>query len=189
VRTMGNRYFAIGKISKYLLALLLIGYCQLPIANAIQQPKTEAEEYALKAAFLYNFTKYIEWNSSNNGDEFIIGVVGYSPVIKYLADIAQTKSVNGKKIVIKQFFKPDEIKFCHLLFIPQQSNYTLQAILAKVGRGTLTVSEEDGYAAQGTALNFVLVNNRLKFESNIKALDEAGLKASSDLLKLAIIVD
>ena len=175
---------------KRLLCFILLLSASLSYADdGLQQPRTEAEEYALKAAFIYNFTKYIEWNSSNNGDEFTIGVLGYSPIIKYLADIAQTKTVNGKKIVIKQFYKPDEIRFCHLLFIPEQSTISLPTILSRVGKGTLTVSEEDGYAAQGTALNFVLVNNKLKFESNIKAFDTAGLKASSDLLKLAIIVD
>jgi len=175
---------------KKLLSLILLLTASFSYAgNGLQQPRTEAEEYALKAAFVYNFTKFIDWNASNNGDEFIIGVMGYSPILKYLADIAQTKSVNGKKIVIKQYYKPDEIKFCHVLFIPEQTSYPLNTILSKVSKGTLTISEEDGFAALGTALNFVLINNKLKFEANMKAVDAAGLKASSDLLRLAIIVD
>jgi hypothetical protein len=168
--------------------LLLLSVGRLPIGIA-QQARTQAEEYNLKAAFIYNFTKFIEWNSSNNGDDFIICVLGNSPIIKSLTEIAQNKSVNGKRIIIKQHNKPEEIKFCHILFIPKECSFSLTEILPRVSRGTLTISEEDGYASLGTALNFVVVNNKLKFESNIKAIDDAGLKASSELLKLAIIVD
>src|SRR5437764_6520192 len=120
------------KILSLILFISLTGFSNL------QQARTEAEEYALKAAFVYNFTKYIEWSSSNNGDEFIIGVMGYSPILKYLSEIAQSKSVNGKKIVLKQFYKPDEIRFCHVLFIPEQSSYPISTILSKVSKGTLT---------------------------------------------------
>jgi hypothetical protein len=172
------------------ILILLLGFIAvLPQNGFTQEARTEAEEYNLKAAFVYNFTKYIDWNSSGEGNEFDICVIGYSPIIKALTDIAQTKTVNGKKIVIKQHYKPEDIRFCHILFIPKQSQYPLGEILSRVSRGTLTISEEEGFAAQGTALNFVVVNNKLKFESNIKAIDEAGLKASSELLKLAIIVD
>jgi hypothetical protein len=173
---------------KKVLCILLITAAGFSALNSYAQ-KSEAEEYALKAAFVYNFTRYIEWTPSNNGDEFIIGVLGYSPIIKHLQEISMTKSVNGKKIVIKQFYKPEEIKFCHVLFIPRESSYALPDILENVSKGTLTISEEDGYASQGTALNFVVVNNKLKFESNLKAMDAAGLKASSELLRLAIIVN
>jgi hypothetical protein len=172
----------------YIFLFVLIGL--MPICSKAQA-RSQAEEYNLKAAFVYNFTKFIEWTPSNNDDEFVICVLGYSPIIKALTEIAQSKSVNGKKIVIKQHYKPEDIKFCHILFIPRNSSYPLSEILTRVSHGTLTISEEDGYAAQGTALNFVVINNKLKFESNIRAIDEAGLKASSELLKLklAIIVD
>jgi hypothetical protein len=174
-------------IKRLLFLLILLTNGSLHDGHA--QAKSEAEEYALKSAFVYNFTRYIEWTSSNEGDEFIIGVIGYSPIIRHLQAIAVSKEVNGKKIVVKQFYTPEEIKFCHILFIPNQVNYSIQSILQHTFKGTLTVSEEEGYASQGTALNFVLVNNKLKFESNVKAIDAAGLKASSELLRLAIVVD
>jgi len=176
-------------LKKALFIFVFIFLSGFSSVHLYAQTKSEAEEYALKAAFVYNFTKFIEWEPSNNGDEFVIGVFGNSPIIKPLMEIAQSKSVNGKKIVVRQYYKPDEIKFCHVLFIPRQTTYSLSSILPRITKGTLTISEEEGYALLGTALNFVVVNNKLKFESNIKALDTAGLKASSELLKLAIIVD
>jgi len=149
--------------------------------------QTEQAESALKAVFIYNFTKYIDWN--NVGNDFIIGVVGSSPIEGALNEIARTNSIKNKRIVIRRFAKPEDIRFCQILFIPQKCSYSLSSILNHIDRGVLTISEEEGYGRQGTALNFVIINDKLKFEANLKAIDEAGLKASSQLLKLAIIVN
>jgi hypothetical protein len=97
--------------------------------------------------------------------------------------------VANRKITIKNFDKPEDITYCNILFIPKKIPYALRSVLEKVGRGTLTISEESGYAKQGTSFNFIINNDKLKFEANLKALYLAGLKASSQLLKLAIIVD
>ncbi|HMC99217.1 MAG TPA: YfiR family protein, partial [Ferruginibacter sp.] len=66
---------------------------------------------------------------------------------------------------------------------------SLQSVLDRAGKGVLTVSEEPGLAKQGTAFNFIVNNDKLKFEANLKAIYAAGLKAGAQLLKLAIIVD
>jgi hypothetical protein len=153
------------------------------------QAQLEEREASLKAVFIYNFTRYIDWDSSINAHQFVIGVIGPSPVTALLTEIARTNKVNDKKIIIRQFNKPEDIEYCEVLFIPRKSPFTLHAILDKVGKKVLTVSEEDGYARQGTAFNFVIVNDKVKFESNINVINAAGLKASSQLLKLAILVD
>jgi len=142
----------------------------------------------MKAAFIYNFTKYVEWKAATGENEFVIGVIGDSPINTPLAEVVKTATVDGKKIVIKQFNKPADIGFCHILFISRNSTVPLDDILAKTaGKSMLIVSEQDGYAEQGTAINFVIVNRKLKFEANVKAINAAGLTASSQLLKLAII--
>jgi hypothetical protein len=147
------------------------------------------QESNLKAAFIYNFTKYLDWNNYNNANTFIIGVIGPSPVATSLNEIASTNTVNNKKIEVKVFNTPEEIEFCNILFIPKKNPYPLSSILAKVNKGMLTVSEEPGFARQGTAFNFVIKNDKLKFETNLKALSQADVKAGSQLLKLAIIVN
>jgi hypothetical protein len=154
----------------------------------VQQPKEKAEEYNLKAAFIYNFTKYVEWSAASTSNEFVIGIIGSSLINDPLVEIVKTETVNDKKIIIRQFSKPEDISFCHILFIPQKTTFPLDEILAKTSKGTLVVSEKNGYASQGTALNFVIVGNKLKFEANVKAINAAGLTASSQLLKLAIII-
>jgi hypothetical protein len=150
--------------------------------------QTTEQEASLKAVFIYNFTKYIDWDNNNEPD-FTIGIIGNSFVTQSLTEIARTNLVNNKRITIKRFNKPEEINHCDILFIPQKLPFSLESILDKVDRGVLTVSEETGYARQGTAFNFVIVNDKLKFEANVKAIYSAGLKASSQLLKLATIVD
>lgn len=150
----------------------------------------EAAEYDLKAAFIYNFTKFIDWSAYLKEDDFTIGVIGNSKIISSLNVIAQSSRVNEKKIVIKQFAKAEDIDFCHILFIPHDTPILLQSILTKAAvKGTLIISEKEGYAKKGTCLNFVILNNKLKFEANMNAFNTADLKAGSQLLKLAIVID
>ena len=168
---------------KRFLYLLII--CSAAISAGAQ---VIDEESKLKAAFVYNFTKYIDWDVPNM-DEFTIGVLGSSSIYNSLIEIARTKTVNDKRIVIRHFNKPEEIINCNILFISANTTHTPEPVLSKVGKGTLTVSEESGFAEQGTAFNFFVKNDKLKFEANVKSINAAGLKASSQLLKLAIIVD
>jgi hypothetical protein len=145
-----------------------------------------SSEYQLKAAFIYKFTQYLEWE--NHPNEIIVGVLGNSPIYDQLVHVAISKSGSDKRITVRQFQGLRDMTPCHILFIPRKSDMPLEEILAKVPRGTLTVTERPGCAAQGAAINFIMVNNQLKFEANLKAINAAGIKASSQLLKLAIIV-
>ncbi|MES2138854.1 MAG: YfiR family protein [Bacteroidota bacterium] len=157
------------------------------ISTGIQ---SDNKEYNLKAAFIYNFTRFIEWDTLSNGTEFIIGVVNTSPITLAFEDIARTKTVNNKKIIIRHFYTAEEISDCNILFISGNSKISLGEILEKTkSKNTLTISEQEGYAKQGTAINFIVVNTKLKFEANTKAIKSAGLNASSQLLKLAVIVE
>ncbi len=169
-------------MGRKLLFILLM--CYGSVDAIAQQREAEAN---LKAAFIYNFIKYIDWNAPAD-DPFIIAVIGSSPVYNSLQEIANVETINGKKIVVLHFNSPEDISSCNILFIPANSRYSLSSILAEVTRGTLTISEEPGYAEMGTAFNFVLVRGKLKFEANLDAIAAAGLKAGSQLLKLALIV-
>ena len=158
------------------------------IAHTVSLSQDTGGEASLKAAFIYNFTKYIEWDQPDNGD-FIIGIVGNSSITAPLEKIAQTNNVKGKRILIRHYSSIDDIVFSHILFIPGNQSFSLPAILEKTGKGTLTVSEEPGYAKMGSAFNFIVKNDKLKFEANLGAIYAANLKVSSQLLKLAILID
>src|ERR1051326_5087862 len=94
-----------------ILFFLLAGFTPVSEQNA----SSEAEEYALKAAFLYNFSKYVEWPPSTMDNDFYVGVCGPSPILEPLREIARTKTVKGKKIIIKEYSNPEQIRFCHIL--------------------------------------------------------------------------
>ncbi|MGN6265305.1 MAG: YfiR family protein [Ginsengibacter sp.] len=147
------------------------------------------QEANLKAAFIYNFTKYIDWGNYNDRNEFVIDVLGDTTIANSLEQIAKEKTINDKAIVVHVLENPSQAAGCDILFISKNCHFTLDKILPLMGRGVLTISEQPGYARQGTAFNFVIVNNKLKFEANLKAISSAGLKAGSQLLKLAKIIE
>jgi len=178
------KYFNINMLAKRFLLVVLISF----FAGAITAQNAD-QEAKLKAAFIYNFTKYIEWGKYNQGSDFVIGITGDSPITESLKEIANQNTIDNKRITIKTIRNASEIEDCNILFIPHKSRFSLNTLLRKAGPGVLTISEEAGFAERGTAFNFVIINNRLKFEANLKAISSAGLKAGSQLLKLAIIVD
>lgn len=154
------------------------------------QPQTEAEELNLKAAFIYNFTRFIEWDDDVFPNEFVIGIVGNSMIDEPLEEIAQSHKAANKQIKIRRYNSLDEIEKCNILFISKNVKISLVDILAKSDlKKTLIITEKVNYAQQGAGINFVILDKKLKFEINKKAMTDAGLKVSSQLLKLAIIVD
>lgn len=147
---------------------------------------SDEQEYNLKAAFIYNFTNYIEWNDTES-KEFIIGVLGGTEILDPLLDISEKHRVKEKRIAVKHFQNASEIEFCHILFISKDVTTPLTAIKTKISKEkTLLISENREYAEQGTAFNFTVIDNKLKFEANIRVINETQLKVSSQLLKLAI---
>lgn len=150
--------------------------------------QTEKGEATLKAAFIYNFTKYIDWKPEDMQAEFVIGVIGNSPVTASLEEISKTYRAKNRRIVIRYYNKPEEIVFCNILFIPKSQPHSLFSILEQTRKGMLTITEEPGFGNLGSAINFINVRNKLKFEANLDAIYSAGLSASSQLLKLAVIV-
>lgn len=149
----------------------------------------EMEEYHLKAAFIYRFTSYIEWENMPE-EEFSIGIIGESPISKPLKEIAAAKTVQHKKMIIHEFAENSVPGNSQVIFISHKCKASLSEILSRIPkRNVLIITEKPGYAEEGAAINFVIIENRIRFEVNLKALSSAGLKASSQLLKLAIMVE
>jgi len=169
---------------KRFILLLFTGFAYGTVMAQVSE-----QEANLKAAFIYNFTKYIDWGNYNDRNEFVIDVLGDTTIANSLEQIAKEETINNKPIVVHVLENPSQAVDCDILFISKNCHFTLDKILPLVGKGVLTVSEQPGYARQGTAFNFIIVNNKLKFEANLKAISSAGLKAGSQLLKLARIIE
>ncbi len=155
------------------------------------QPPT-AGEYQVKAAFLYNFAKFVEWPSSSFPDAsapFRICVFGQDPFGQALLDITHEKIVSGHKLQVDQVVDVALARTCHILFIASSEKVQLKRIFESLqGTDVLTVGDIKGFAELGGIINFVLENDRVRFEVNRRAADRAGLKISSKLLGVAKLV-
>lgn len=144
----------------------------------------------IKATFLYNFTKYIEWPEEYKQGNFVIGVMGNSTLYNDLNTFFSTKTLGTQKYEIKLFTKPSEISRCHMIFIPNDYAGNVNEIISKVkGKSTLIVTDKAGMARQGAAINFISVDNKQKFELNKSNVEKYDLKVSSSLVNLAIVVE
>ena len=158
----------------------------------VQADSLTIKEYQVKAAFLYNFAKFIQWPANAFPDEYTpicIGTLGHDPFGAVLDGLA-AKTVQGRPLEIRRFARIQDIDFCHILFINPAEHEQLFVLLATLeGRSMLTVSEIDQFAQAGGMVNFVVRDKKIRFEINPLSAEQAGLKISSKLLQLATIIE
>jgi len=149
-------------------------------------------EYEIKAAFIYNFAKYVEWpedTGPDSGGVFIIGVLGDDPFGVLLDQIARSKTIGDKPIVIRRFEHFEDYTPCHILFVAASEQDRLPAVLEMLADSpVLLIGDTEGFAHRGVAVNFVIERSKVRFEINPEAAARAGLKISSKLLRLATII-
>lgn len=138
--------------------------------------------------FLYNFMKYVEWPDPNG--DFVIGVVGESPIKKELEVLAQTKKAKGRKIVVKTVITPEDAILCSMIYIPSSKSSLLKPIAEKIrGKAVLIVAEREGLAKKGAGISFEIDDDdALKFDINKSVLDGQSLKVANLLMQLGILV-
>lgn len=151
----------------------------------------ESLEYRIKAAFLYNFTKFVKWPEkafANAASPIKICILGDSPFGTSLEAI-ENKTAAGRKFVIFEVKSVDDIDDCHVLFISNGSEKEFFNSIEHIQqKNILTVGDKQGLARKGSVINFIVVNNKVQFEINTKSAERANLKISSQLLKIARIV-
>lgn len=139
-----------------------------------------------QAMFIYNFSRLIEWPANYKTGPFVIGVYGSSPIQKELKSYTTGKRVGSQPIAIKTFNTPSEISACHILVIPFSSTKQLSTIVPGLtGKSTLLITEKSGAITDGSAINFVIVGNNLKFELSPGNATKYGIKLSSKLSEMA----
>lgn len=149
----------------------------------------QPSEYQLKAAFIFNFAKFIEWPppaASNQESPFKIGVIGENPFGGELEKVIRGKIVSGRTFIVKQIKNLSEIKSCQILFISQSERKRVQEIIREAENGSvLTISEVDRFMQSGGIIHFIMEGNKVRFEINDAAARKVGLRISSKLLNLA----
>jgi hypothetical protein len=168
------------------LALLLI---LLPVAPRSVAQADSPSEYQLKAAFLFNFAKFIDWPPSSPGAPFAICILGQDPFGRALDDSLQGKMIGDRQLEVRRLKDKTEARRCRMVFISSSESAHLADILESLrGANVLTVGETNGFAAAGGTIEFTLQDNRVRFAINTDAANRAGLMFSSKLLALAKIV-
>src|SRR5580704_3149841 len=151
------------------------------------------DEYQVKAAFLYNFAKFVEWPAltfKTDKDPLRICVLGQNPFGNTLVDGVGGKTVLGRPLVVNDVSDAGQGTDCQILFIGSSERKRLRLIFADLRMtGVLTVGETEGFATQGGIVNFKLEDGRVRLEINIEAASQAKLRISSKVLNLAQIVN
>jgi hypothetical protein len=155
----------------------------------LQSPATpqQASEYQLKAAFLLNFTKFVEWPATafeEAGSPIAICILGDDPFGATLNQLVEGEVVNGRKVAAVRIRRAPPPKSCQVLFVGG-SEKDVSKILAGLGPGVLTVGEGAGFLRDGGMIAFVMENRRVRFEINQGAATNASLTMSSRLLSVA----
>jgi hypothetical protein len=158
----------------------------------MQAQSARPSEYDVKAAYLFNFSRFVEWppkSAETANDSFAICVLGRDPFGTALNSTVARETIAGKSVVAKQIVSPQDAEHCRVLFISSSEDRRLKQILAALGTASiLTVSDLPRFTERGGMVQFVLAENRVRFEVNSAITERAGLTLSSELLKVAVNV-
>ncbi len=147
----------------------------------------EALEASVKAAYLYKFLTYVEWPApafASADAPQVIGVLGADDVFAELQRLVVGRTVNGHPLVATRIAPGDSVDLLHVLYIGRGAR-SAATLRAAAGRPILTITDAPTGLAEGSALNFVLVQGRVRFEASLPAAERAGLKLSARLLAVA----
>jgi hypothetical protein len=148
-----------------------------------------AQNYKLHSVYVYGFTRYVEWPAEYSEGDFEILVLGESPIIDQLKEMATAKKVGERSIKISKINSVSEIRKCNILIIPASQSAQFAAVSARIGNlSTLLITEEPGLGVKGSHINFVTKDGKLAFELNQSATSKHNLKISNALMGMAILI-
>jgi hypothetical protein len=156
------------------------------IASTVMLPTQQvSEEYRVKAAYVYNFLKYVEWPPEAGSGALVICVAGRNPFGTVLADLVRDETVNGRRVEARVILEPEP--GCHLVFVPDGA--AMRAYLRGAsGHPVLTVGESPAFLDEGGIVSFYLDRGNVRFAINPAAAQRVGLRISARLLQLARLV-
>jgi YfiR/HmsC-like len=151
-------------------------------ASAALQAQEIPLEYRVKAAFLFNFAKFIEWPADSDSGPLQICVAGRNVFGDALVDTVRGENINGRPLAVRVILEPEP--GCHIIFVPRGAT-TAAYLRAARSSPSLTVGEMPDFIAQGGIVNFTLEGTSVRFEIDAEAAERVGLRISSRLLRLA----
>ena len=172
-------------------AILLVA-ALAPLASRALRAQQTPTEYQVKAAYLLNFLKFVEWPDESSPDahgNWLVGIVGDSPTGDELFRIGEVKNVLGRAIHVRWFQPGDDMRSCNILFISASEKKRLPSVLAALrGSSVLTVADMDNFIGSGGMIQLVVESDHVRMVIDVNATSRARLKVSSKLLALARVV-
>jgi hypothetical protein len=171
--------------TKFMLLLIaLLAIIESTLAN------TAPAKAQVHSMMMYNFMKYVEWPEAMKGDHFTVAVIGDKEVFQTMERLYSSKKVGNQSLRFVYLTSVSDIKESyHMAYLGEEMAHQFSALSGKLeGQSTLIVTYGDTLGQQGSAINFVLVDGHPKFELNKAAIDKQGLKVSSALANLDILV-
>lgn len=171
------------------VAILLLG-CWFTFGSSGRAQDVGPTEYQIKAAFLYNFVKFVQWPTqayAGPASPIVIGVLGENVFDDELQKAIQDKIIAHHPLQFKKFDSVTEVTNCQVLFISASEKKRFPEILGALrGKSILTVGESSEFLQAGGVINFVIVDLKVRFQINNESARKVGLIISSDLLNLAV---
>lgn len=186
---LANTLYYLGRNLKVFVKysfILILAFSSLGFQQQTFDPNAK-----VKAVFIYNFTRYFEWPEQMKSGNFIIQIIGNnSNLNQELNKMATTKQVGNQKLEIKNSSGIESGLKPHIIFLLSDASDLLKDAASKYkGKGTLIVTEKPGLAKSGSAINFVVADNKQRFEYSKSNAVKGGLKTSDELKSLAIAID
>ncbi|HEX4584131.1 MAG TPA: YfiR family protein [Burkholderiaceae bacterium] len=153
------------------------------------QADLQAAEYKVKAAFLYKFASYVEWPPQvfeRTDSPFVIGVAGGGALADDLAQVVAGRSIGGRPVTVRKLRRGEAADGVHILFVGRaDGDRPLEVLASAKGRPVLTVTESEDAFALGSVINFVIVDDKVRFDVALREAEQANLKVSARLLSVA----
>jgi hypothetical protein len=169
------------------LPLLLLSLLGLP-SPALEAPGSppRPNEYEVKAAFLYNFAKFVEWPSGRGDEPFVVAVVGDDPFGEALERTLAGKTVSDRRLVVRRAPAVEDVTGADIVFVSSSESARLPQVLKHLeGTPTLTVGEMDDFVGRGGMVGFRVLDDIVRFDVNLDRVSKARLKMSSQLVRIA----
>jgi len=158
----------------------------------LKLPAEQLDEYRVKAAFLYNFAKFVDWPAeafATPGEPFSICVLGNDPFGQSLDDVIAGRAIGGRPVVVRRISDARQTGGCQILFVTSSAGKHVVSALAAMKRsGVLTVGEAGNSTSEGLIINFTLEAGKVRFEIDLLAAADEKLRFNSRLLSLATVV-
>jgi hypothetical protein len=154
-------------------------------SNVSAQQKPLHEIYSM---MMFNFIKYVQWPDEANS-EFVIGIVGNADILNTMNTYYKGNKIGTKTLVVRKIQSPSDAVGCHVVFIDKTKSNEFDSYRDRVsGENTLVITDKNGLGERGSGINFKVVDNKLKFELNQRAIENANLKVANSLSSMAILI-